>query len=305
MPLLSPRCTPCTSASPPGGDLSVRYESRAPPSNQHVRPHRVSVHSHTPHPLPEAPHHTPILDPPHPSTTGTARCVDVSAHPSRAMGWEVSLTVRIHLHPRCRAAHTRTRRETRSPSPSTPSVAVASPRHQGSTSRASSAFNHQSRRPSTHPERWRIPPPHGAAFTRTPAERGTFAALRHAPRVGGGLERATPRLQGCTGHLCQRSSVVSSRAHGREGTRVAAACGSRRARRLGLPGAAPLCTVRLHERAGRGRATMYSPWWQGTLRLSLVKRAASHVLRRQGAHRHTAETTERQDIYLRGRTTAR
>ena len=126
-----------------------------------------------------------------------------------------------------------------------------------------------------------------------------------APRVGGGLERATPRLQGCTGHLCQRSSVVSSRAHGREGTRVAAACGSRRARRLGLPGAAPLCTVRLHERAGRGRYNVLS-WWQGTLRLSsLVKRAVSHVLRRRGAHRHTAGTTERQDIYPHGRTAAR
>ena len=257
MPLLSPRCTPCPSASPPGGDLSVGYESRAPPSHQHVRSHRISVHSHAPHPLPEAPHHTPILEPPHPSTTGTARCVDVSAHPSRAMGWEASLPVRIHLHPRCRAARTRTRRETRSPSPSTPSVAVASPRHQGSTSRASSALNHQSRRPSTHPERWCIPPPHGAAFTRTPAGRGTFAALRHAPSGAGLREpcrasRAAPAICGSVPPLCLRA-LTGAKGRGLQ-QRVGAG-----GRRLGLPGAAPLCTARLHERAGRGRATMYSP----------------------------------------------
>ena len=170
---------------------------------------------------------------------------------------EASPPVRNRLYQRCRAARTRTRRETRSSSPSTPSVAVASPRHQGSTSRASSALNHQSRRPSTHPERWCIPPPHGAAFTRTPAGRGTFAALRHAPSGAGLREpcrasRAAPAICGSVPPLCLRA-LTGAKGRGLQ-QRVGAG-----GRRLGLPGAAPLCTARLHERAGRGRATMYSP----------------------------------------------
>ncbi len=131
--------------------------------------------------------------------------------PCRAMGWEASLPVRIHLHPRCRATRTRTRRETRSPSPSTPSVAVASPRHQGSTSRASSAFIHQSRRPSTRPERWCIPPPHGARSPEPPqrGERSLPCATRHASgarlRERRRASRAAPAICVSVPPLCLRA----------------------------------------------------------------------------------------------------
>ena len=116
------------------------------------------------------------------------------------------------------------------PHPAPLPVAVASPRDQGLTSRATSSLNHQSHRPSTHPERWCIPPPHGAAFTQNPRREGGCSLGPGA--VEGGFESATPRIQGYADHACQRPTFASSQgAEGRwlqqrvgAGGRVASVC---------------------------------------------------------------------------------
>ena len=98
--------------------------------------------------------------------------------------------------------------------------------------------------------------------------------LGHLPPSSPRLQRLRRRRQShLTCHpsraapaICASVPPLCLRAHtGRGGTRVAAACGSRRARRLGQPGAAALCTARLHEALADGVLQCTPLGWQGTL----------------------------------------
>jgi hypothetical protein len=125
------------------------------------------------------------------------------------------------IHERYPSAHTRTRGDTRSPSPSTP-ICGAGVALTGLTSRATSARYHQPPRPSTPPKLRCITPPHGAACTETPAERGMFpvpGATRRRMRVEE-RDATVTRLHQPHAPAPQLLASAQGRAHkGRGGTR--------------------------------------------------------------------------------------